>query len=76
MVQTIENDSINPKVDLLWDKVQVTVTSSLFDIFKQFFLRMILHDVISNFSSQIKGWLRVENHQNSNMLEVASWIVP
>ena len=63
MVQTIENDSINPKADLLRDQVQATVTSSLFDIFEWFFLRMILPDVISNLSSQIKRWLRVEEHQ-------------
>ena len=74
MVQTTENDSINPKkTDLFLDQVQAIVTSSLFDIFERIFLRMTLLDVISNFSSQIKSWSRVEDHQNSNVLEVTSW---
>ena len=71
MAQITENDYIYPKIDLLRERVQTIVTSSLFDIFERLFLHMILLDVIYIFSSQIKSWSRVEDRQNSNTLEVA-----
>ena len=67
MGQITENDYIDLKIALLREQIQTIVTSSLFNIFERFFLCMILLDAISNFSSQIKNWLRVEDHQKIQM---------
>ena len=66
MAQITENGYIDLKIALVREQFQMIVTSLLFNIFEWFFLCLILIDALSNFSSRIKGWLRAEDHQNSN----------
>ena len=66
MAQITENGYIDLKIALVREQIQTIVTSLLFNIFERFSLRLILLNALSKFSSRIKGWLRAEDHQNSN----------